>query len=170
MDQIDGGKQGGGPGQPVERFVLSPHRSLSAKGFVILMGLFGAVCFLTGLAFLWVGAWPIMGFMGLDVLLLYIAFRVNYRAGQLSETVEISRDIFRLTRKLPSGRREAFELNPYWAQVSLATGADGHTALSVGTHGNAVHIGAFLTDDERRDLATALRQALQRLKAPPQNP
>jgi uncharacterized membrane protein len=149
-------------GASIDRFVLMPHRSLSPRGFVILMGLFGAVCFLTGLAFLWVGAWPIMGFMGLDLALLYLAFRINYRAAELSETVEISRDTFSLSRQHPSGRTEQFKLNPYWAHVRLATCSDGRKALEVGSHGQAIRFGSFLTDDERQDLVIALEAALGR--------
>jgi uncharacterized membrane protein len=148
------------------RFVLMPHRSLTSRGFVILMGLFGGLCFLTGLAFMWVGAWPVMGFMGLDVLLLYVAFKVNYRAGQLRETLEISPQTMRVERLHPSGRQEAFEVNPYWAQVHLATAIDGRTALAVGSHGQSIAIGTFLTDDERRDLAQALKTVLADVRQP----
>lgn len=145
---------------PSQRFVLTPHRSLSARGFLILMALFGGICLVTGLVFLWIGAWPVMGFLGLDVLLLYVAFKVNYRAGLMTETIEISPQSLRLVRRHPSGWREAYEVNAYWAQIYLATGTDGRTALTVGAQGKSVTMGAFLTDDERRDLAQALRAAL----------
>ena len=59
--------------------VLTPHRSLGNIGFLVLMIVFGGVSFVSGIAFLMMGAWPIFGFFGLDVLLLYWAFRINYR-------------------------------------------------------------------------------------------
>jgi uncharacterized membrane protein len=155
-----------GEGQLVARFVLTPHRSLTRKGFALLMGLFAATCLLTGLAFLWVGAWPVMGFMGLDVLLLYVAFKVNYRAARLTETIEVFPQMTHFVRSLPSGRREAFKVESSWAQVHLATEPDGRTALAVGAHGDQFAVGTFLTDDERRDLATALRDALTRCRRP----
>ena len=65
--------------------VLTPHRSLSATGFVIVMALVGGVSFAAGIAFLLMGAWPVFGFFGLDVLLIYLAFRANYRAGTASK-------------------------------------------------------------------------------------
>ena len=71
---------------------LYPHRSLSPRGFTILMAAIAAVSFCAGLAFFHIGAWPIVGFLGLDVLLIWGAFRLNYRAGRASETVSLSRD------------------------------------------------------------------------------
>ena len=73
------------------RAFLLPHRSLGRKGFIILMGVISAISFLTGLAFYMLGAWPVMGFFCLDVLLIYGAFRLNYRAARLYELVELTR-------------------------------------------------------------------------------
>jgi uncharacterized membrane protein len=142
------------------RAVLTPHRSLSPKGFLILMIALGAVSFITGMLFLVAGAWPVLGFLGLDVLLVYIAFRLNYRSGRLYETLDLTPARLVLTRVHPSGRREQFDCNPYWARVSLREWPDGRTALSIISRGTELAFGSFLTDDERRDLASALREAL----------
>src|SRR5215510_16535560 len=69
---------------------LTPHRSLGRVGFLILMLLFGAISFVTGMMFLVVGAWPVLGFFGLDVLLLYWAFRLNYRHAEAYEQVTVT--------------------------------------------------------------------------------
>jgi uncharacterized membrane protein len=140
--------------------VLTPHRSLGPKGFLALMLAFGTVSFVTGMVFLAMGAWPVLGFFGLDVLLLYIAFRLNYRSARRYETLELTPTQFVLTRVHPSGRRELFDCNPYWARVSLREWPDGRTALSVVSRGSELRFGSFLTDDERRDLASALKEAL----------
>ena len=126
----------------------------------MLMGLFGVTCFVTGLVFLLIGAWPVAGFFGLDVLVLYVAFRLNYRAGRIYETVEIGANALTVTRVHPSGRQQRFAFNPYWVRVELAEGRDGRTVLSLRHHGQALAFGRFLTDDERRDVAEALRSAL----------
>lgn len=145
-----------------ERFraVLTPHRSLGPRGFLALMIALGSVSFVTGMVFLALGAWPVLGFFGLDVLLIYIAFRLNYRSGRLYETLDLTPATFVLTRVHPSGRQERFDCNPYWARVNLREWADGRTALSIVSRGTELAFGAFLTDDERRDLASALREAL----------
>ena len=71
---------------------LTPHRSLGAFGFSILIGIFGLTCFLAGVMFLLLGAWPVVGFLGLDVLILWLAFKLNYRAARACEQISVSRD------------------------------------------------------------------------------
>jgi uncharacterized membrane protein len=156
----DGTQAEPGPSHELFRALLTPHRSLGPKGFLTLMIAFGAISFVTGMLFLAMGAWPVVGFFGLDVLLLYGAFRLNYRSGRRYETVELTPARLILTRVHPSGRREQVDCESYWARVNLREWPDGRTALSVVSRGTELAIGAFLTDDERRDLASALRGAL----------
>ncbi len=70
--------------------VITPHRSLSATGFFLLMAAFGLLSFVAGLACMLAGAWPVFGFFGLDVLLLYWAFKVNYRRAAAYEEVKVT--------------------------------------------------------------------------------
>ena len=63
------------------RALLTPHRSLGPTGFLVLMAALAGISFVTGLVFYLAGAWPVMGFFGLDVALVYLAFRLNYRSG-----------------------------------------------------------------------------------------
>jgi uncharacterized membrane protein len=142
------------------RAVLTPHRSLSPLGFLVLMVAVGLVSFGVGMAFLLMGAWPVFGFFGLDVLLIYVAFRLNYRSGRQFETVEVNREHVMLTRVHPNGRAETFEFNPFWVRVRLSEWPDGRTELRLAAQGRELLFGQFLTDDERRDFADALRAAL----------
>jgi uncharacterized membrane protein len=142
------------------RAVLTPHRSLSPQGFLALIVALGAVSFVAGVLFLIAGAWPVFGFFGLDVLLVYVAFRLNYRSGRLYETLDLTPARLVLTRVHPSGRQERFDCNPYWARVNLREWPDGRTALSIVSRGTELAFGSFLTDEERRDLASALKEAL----------
>ena len=70
--------------------VLTPHRSLSRKGFLILMTVLGLISFATGTVFLLAGAWPVFGFCGLEVLLIYFAFRMSYRRAKAYEQVTVT--------------------------------------------------------------------------------
>lgn len=152
-DTQDGARQ--------SRFVLHPHRSLSPRGFLILISALGAVSFVAGLVFVAIGAWPVMGFFGLDVALVYWAFTLNYHSGRMCEVVDITPDLMTLTRIHPCGRREAFDFNPYWTRVRISAGyPDGRTSLSLAAQGREVLFGAFLTDDERHGIAEALTCAL----------
>lgn len=147
------------------QFILHPHRSLSPRGFLILMSGISAVSFIAGVAFWLLGAWPVMGFFGLDVLLIYWAFKINYRSGRAYEVIDITPDVLTLTRVSPKGSSEKFEINPYWARVGLSTDhPDGRTSLRIIAQGRELLIGQFLNDEERGALAEALRAALQGMR------
>ena len=70
--------------------IITPHRSLTSTGFVLVMALVGGFSFIGGLVFFAIGAWPVVGFLGLDVLLVYWAFRINYRAATAFEEVTVT--------------------------------------------------------------------------------
>jgi uncharacterized membrane protein len=143
------------------QFVLHPYRSLPPSGFVIMMVLISLISFTVGMVFFLMGAWPVFGFFGLDVALIYWAFRLNYRSGRLYETVTLSPELLKLTRVHPSGKREEFDFNPYWARVRCTVDRpDGRTSLRLLAQGKEVLFGQFLTDDERRNFADVLAGAL----------
>jgi len=108
--------------------VLYPHRSLPPHGFAILMILVASVSFAAGVSFLLMGAWPVMGFFGLDVLLIYVAFRMNYRAGRTRETVRMSRAELLIQRHLPSGKMLSWSFQPLVVSALLAARGDGRSA------------------------------------------
>jgi uncharacterized membrane protein len=149
------------------RAVLTPHRSLSRTGFLVLMLIMCVSCFGTGLVFLLSGAWPVFLFLGLDVLLVYVAFRLNYRSGRQFETVEVTPDLLTVTRHEPSGRSRSFAFNPFWTRVLLIEWPDGRNDLKITAQGRELSFGRFLTDDERRDFADALKGALVSAKGGP---
>jgi uncharacterized membrane protein len=118
------------------------------------------ISFVTGMIFFLAGAWPVMGFFGLDVALVYLAFKLNYRSGRLYETLELTPARLTWTRVHPSGRREQFDCNPYWARVALREWPDGRTDLRLTAQGKELIFARFLSDGERRQLATVLEGAL----------
>ena len=85
--------------------VLTPHRSLGHVGFLVLMILFGGVSFISGMVFLLMGAWPVFGYFGLDVLLLYWAFRLNYRQAAAYEQVTVTPTALKVRKVSPGGAR-----------------------------------------------------------------
>lgn len=141
--------------------VLHPQRSLSPAGFLALMAVLVAVSFTAGIVFLAMGAWPVFGFFGLDILLLYIAFRLNYRSGRAYQTVQLT-DTELIVRDVdPKGRERSWRFEPTWLRVELEEPAGPRSALALCSHGGALIIGAFLTPEEKEDFARALRRALQ---------
>lgn len=147
--------------------ILTPHRSLSPFGFVVLMSLVSLVSFAVGFFFFMLGAWPVLGFFGLDVLLIYFAFKLNYRAGLAYEKVELSPDLLKLTQVDPAGREKSFDFNPYWVRVGLREEHDGRTIMWLASHGREMVFGHFLTDDERREFVDVLGEALMAARTAP---
>ena len=160
MDQQDVAKQPRDGDSGGFRAVLAPNRSLSPRGFLILMTVIGTVSFISGMVFALRGAWPVLGFFGLDVLLVYVAFRLNYRSGRLREVVAIEDDKLVLSRISPAGRASSVALNPYWVRVVLEEGRHGVVDIKLVSHGRAYRVGAFLSEDEKRDFGLALSAAL----------
>jgi len=144
---------------------LMPHRALSPRGFALLMGALIAVSFVAGLAFYLAGAWPVLGFFGLDILLIWLAFHLNYRAGQRGERIRLTAQVLEVERALPGGRVARWSFLPYWVRVEHEVPENGTPRLSLSSHGRSLRIGAFLTADEQRALADALTGALAGLKA-----
>lgn len=142
------------------RFELASQRSLGPAGFAVLMMALIAINLVVGVVFYIAGAWPVLGFCGLDVALVYWAFKANYRSGRLTETLVLTPALLTLVRVHPSGSRERFEFNPYWVRVRLAEQRDGRNELRLASHGKAFHFARFLSDDERRDFAESLAAAL----------
>jgi uncharacterized membrane protein len=140
--------------------VLTPHRSLGPKGFMVLMAAVCVVSFATGLFFFLLGAWPVIGFMGLDVALIYVAFRLNFRALKLYETVDLTQDALTVTRVAPSGKSQSWSFNPYWVRLSLQPRLGRSSELSLASHGKRLVFASFLSDAEREDFASALSSAL----------
>jgi uncharacterized membrane protein len=146
--------------------VLMPHRSLSPTGFAVLMAAVCLVSFGTGLFFYLLGAWPVIGFMGLDVALVYLAFTLNFRALRLYETVDLTSDALTVTRVAPSGEAQSWSFNPHWVRLSLVSRIGRSTELSLASHGKRLVFASFLTDDEREDFASALSSALSAARSP----
>lgn len=140
--------------------VLTPHRSLSPRGFLILMIALAATSFFSGIIFVLNGAWPVFGFFGLDVLLVYIAFKANYRAGTAHERLRLTGDDLTVTRISARGRENAYHFEPHWLRVEMEEPFEHWTPLVLTSHGRRLGIGAFLTLEERVELMDALRQAL----------
>ncbi len=149
------------------RCVLKPHRSLSKRGFMIFMGVICGLSFIAGIVFLALGAWPVMGFFGLDVALVYLAFKLNYRAARAVEMIEVTRDELIVTRISANGRQRAeTRLSPTWARLEATEAPDGSVGLALASHGRRVPIARDIGSDQRRAFAVALSAALRLVREP----
>src|SRR5437660_2544774 len=153
--------------EPPELFsaLLTPHRSLSRTGFLVLMAFVSAVSFAAGVAFLLMGAWPVLGFFGLDVLVIYWAFRINFRRAAAVEEISMTPSELRVRRVSHRGHVVEWVLNPLWVRLDQKTHAEfGIERLYLVSKGRRVSIGSFLGADEKASFAKALLAALQAAK------
>ena len=170
IDSAHGGlSEGGGEREDSLLFdaELRPNRSLSPRGFRILMLCVGLFSLVVGVGFFLQGAWPVLGFLGLDVAAVYLAFRLSYRSARLKETVTLSEDELSINRVQPSGRTKRWTFQPYWVRIKVEVeetedvGSHGHVMVT--SHGRNVRLGRFLAPDERQAFAAALNRALGKL-------
>lgn len=145
--------------------VLRPHRSLPPLGFAILIGGMAAIMLTLGIAFLARGAWPVFGFCGLEILLVYWAFKASYRSGRLFETLQMNRETLRVRRVPPRGRGRSWDFQPYWLTIHMDDPPEHDSQLELTSHGRRLVIGAFLTPEERLEVAEALRAAIHKARA-----
>ena len=148
--------------------LLTPHQSLNRAGFLVLMGFLSTVSFAAGLAFLLMGAWPVLGFFGLDALAIYWAFRVNFRRARATEEIRVTPFELRVRRVSHRGHVVEFVLNPLWVQLDQKTHAEfGIEKLYLVSKGRRVAIASFLGPDEKASFAKALLAALQAARRGP---
>src|SRR5258708_1931197 len=145
--------------------VLAPHRSLKPAGFVAIMAVFGGISVVAGTLFVLHGAWPVMGFFGLDVALVYLAFRINYRSARRQERIRLVSDALTVERLGVRGERRPWRFQPYWLRGTPEGESDESNRLTISSHGRSLVVGSFLGAGERRSLAATLQDALARWRA-----
>tara|TARA_B100000676_G_C18053497_1_gene832773 strand:- start:1074 stop:1466 length:393 start_codon:yes stop_codon:yes gene_type:complete len=126
------------------------------------MGIASVFALGIGTAFMLVGAWPVLGFCGLEILLLYWAFRANYRSGRGGEDLQLTEKVMEVVRTSPYGQTRYWHFEPTWLQVLIDDPPEHHSKLKLASHGRSLEIGSFLTPQERLQVAHALRDALNR--------
>jgi uncharacterized membrane protein len=148
--------------------IITPHRSLSRAGFLVVMLLIGGVSFVGGTVFFLVGAWPVVGFLGLDVLLIYLAFRANYRAAAAYEQVTVTPSELRLRKVSHRGEAREWIMNPLWTRLERETHTEfGLMRLFLVSRGLRLAVAGFLSPSERESFAHALSAALAEAKRGP---
>jgi uncharacterized membrane protein len=148
--------------------LLTPHRSLNRTGFFVLMAFLSVVSFAAGVVFLMLGAWPVFGFFGLDVIAVYWAFKINFRNARAREEILVTSTQLRVRRINHRGRTAEWVLNPLWVQLDQDAHQEfGIERLYLVSRGRRLAIASFLGPDEKASFAKALRAALQAARRGP---
>ncbi len=145
---------------------VTPHRSLSARGLRRVIGAVAAVSLCTTSMFWYLGAWPIAGFNGGEILLALVLLRTHARSRRERELLLLSGASLRILRTDAAGRASERELAPGWLNVTLQERPGRVPGLFLSSRGQLEEVGAALGEPEKRDLAQALAAAVHRLRNP----
>lgn len=147
--------------EPIYATRLSPHRSMTPRAFYVFIVAFCAAQVIFAIPFLIMGAWPVAGFMGLDALALYVAFRLSFRDARAYETLDLTPIELVVAKVAVGGRRREWRFNPSWVRLEQKVHEEfGMQSLALVSRGEAVEIGAFLGPDQKAELARDLSRAL----------
>jgi uncharacterized membrane protein len=145
---------------------LTPYRSLGRQGFKTLMFILLGCWFAVGIVFLSMGAWPIFGFFGLDMLAIWLAFRINYRSARQYEEVLLTRSELVIHKVAASGEAVQLNFNPFWTKFAIKRHPyAGVTSLKLISGGVVHSIGTFLNPEDRESFGKAFQFALARAKS-----
>lgn len=147
--------------------VCTQHSSFDPRVFRALATLAAIAATLPAIMFLWLGAWPILGFLGGEVaLVLALVLWHARRSGRVTETLLLAGDRLAITRTDARGRREAHAFDAYWARARLVEDPAGSCRLFILQRDRRLEIGRSLGAEERRALGRALADALGRYRSP----
>lgn len=145
---------------------LTPHRSLSREGFYVLMGFISVTCFASGVMFMVIGAWPVLIFLALDVLVIWLAFKLNYRSGRVRERVSVARDELVIQQFDSSGRMKEHIFNPFWTRFEIERHDEiGITGMVLRSRDKQLTIGSFLNPEDRESFSMAFAGAIARVRS-----
>jgi uncharacterized membrane protein len=150
---------------------IKPHRSLGPRGVALVLGSFAALTAVVSVPFVLIGAWPVIGFLGLDLLALWVAFRLSFAQARACEQVALTY-VELLVRKVSAGglARE-WRFNPLWVRIETEQDADfGMTKIAVASRSERLAVADALSPAERADFADAFGRALATARAGPRPP
>ena len=146
--------------------VIVPHRSLSRRGLrLLLAGIFGA-CTLNASLFVAIGAWPVGGFTGVELVLAALLLRLNVLSARASEMVLLTSDCLRIVRTDRNGARRESTLSPHWLRAELRERPGRVSGLVLVSRDREEEIAKSLGETEKRDLAASLATSLHALRHP----
>lgn len=140
--------------------LLTPNRSLSWTGFRQVMAIVVSVNVINALIYFTAGAWPVAVFCGIDILIVWLAFKLSYAQGRRHERVMLTDDALWVSRVLPSGHETRWKLTPIFVKVEIDKPVEHSSQLRLTEKGRTLIIGSFLAPKERAEVADALSAAL----------
>lgn len=149
---------------PVWSITLWPYRSLSPKGFRVILGITAVGLALPLLALAGTGVMLALApYAGLALFALWAFIKLSYRSGRVTEVLRLWPDAIAVERREPQGRILRWAANPYWVDIEMNDTKAVQSYLTLRGNGRTIELGAFLTPEERIELATELRTRIAQL-------
>lgn len=151
---------------PLFAALLTPHRSLGLRGIRLVVAVYAVLAAIPGLYFFLTGAWPVIGFLGLDVLALYWALTASRKSGRAFEEVTLWADALEIRHVTARGREVNHRFNPFWVRFEIGRDHEERvTRLALRNRGEELEIGSFLNPDDKASFAKVFGDALHRARA-----
>lgn len=142
------------------RAVLKPRRSTTPQHLNTIILIFAVISVPMSVVFAFLGAWPVAGFMGLDLILLAVFLRYHHWAGRAREIIELSHEVLLVKRNDLWGRQRSWRFDPHWLRVHVEELDEHRIRLELRLRNRVVQIGSFLSREEKASLAATLREKL----------
>ena len=142
---------------------IYPSQSLGKRGFRVLMLVFMLPAFLIGMYFYFRGAWPVAGFLGLETLLIYLAFKISFISSRVSEHITLDEQILKICYHKQNKVVSTINLEPTWLQVQINNNPR-PDRLALTSHGKENIIGKYLLTEERTIVAEKIINSLHNWK------
>jgi uncharacterized membrane protein len=151
--------------RPLFAATLTPHRSLTRRGYRYVIALFCVLATIPAIVFFSLGAWPIVGFLGIDLIAIGWALSSSMKSGKQFEEVTLWPDELEVKQVAPNGKVELTRFNPFFVKLVIDRDFNERTtALHLRTRDSDLVIGAFLNPDDKASFAKVFGSALKKAR------
>ena len=151
--------------RPLFAATLTPHRSLTRRGYRYVIALACVMASIPGIVFFSMGGWPIVGFLGLDVLAIGWALAASMKSGKQYEVVTLWPDELEVKQVAASGKAEITRFNPFFVKLVIDRDFNERTtALHLRSRETDLTIGAFMNPDDKASFAKVFGTALKKAR------
>ena len=152
--------------RPLFAATLTPHRSLTRRGYRYVIAVACVLASIPGIVFFSLGAWPVIGFLGLDVLAIGWALSASMKSGKQYEEVTLWPDELEVKQVSAKGKVELTRFNPFFVKLVIDRDFNERTtALHLRTRDADMVIGAFLNPDDKASFAKVFGSALKKARS-----
>ena len=147
-----------------------PHRSLSKRGFAIVMLVLGSLAFTIGLGFFLLGAWPVVGFLGLEFFVVWLVFKLNYHAAKKNQSVTVTGTEVQINTTYPNGAKESVSYPTAWVKIKVTPQGSPtiksryQQKITASSHGQSTIIADFIHPAETTHLARHINDMVDRAR------